>query len=217
MQTLKLFVLATIAASVVATAEKHAAEQVDDVVRTADGTVVGESSLYRFDNRIHAITRTSDLNPGSAVTVWWRIYNRPRFCAVPFACEASDLDNPDVDGSQLHATATVVGHADGTAIVVSTLYRGAVKAQGGEPIGESFDEGHLKGRGLRRPLNAEVELLFASHGRVADPALDGEQAALEQLLTPVGTQLDCVDPNNPSAGRSYRCGVIQKVNHARPY
>lgn len=92
MQTLKLFVLATIAASVVATAEKHAAEQVDDVVRTADGTVVGESSLYRFDNRIHAITRTSDLDPGSAVTVWWRIYNRPRFCSVPFACEASDLE-----------------------------------------------------------------------------------------------------------------------------
>ena len=92
MQTLKLFVLATIAASVVATAEKHAAEQVDDVVRTADGTVVGESSLYRFDNRIHAITRTSDFDPGSAATVWWRIYNRPRFCSVPFACEASDLE-----------------------------------------------------------------------------------------------------------------------------
>lgn len=216
MNTLRLLILAVVTASAAAIAEKHAVEQVDDVVRTADGAVVGESSLYRFDNRIHAITRTSDLDPGSAVTVWWRIYNRPRFCAIPLACEASDLDNPDVDGSQLHATAHVVGRADGTATILATLYRGAVKAQGGQPISDSFDEGHLKGRGLRRPLNAEVELLFASHGRVADPVIDGSQAALDQLLTPSGTRLDCADPNAPAAGRSYRCGVIQKVNHVKP-
>ncbi len=191
----------------------EAGKQYDPVVRTADSAWVGESQLIRSPNRIQAIVRTSDLDPGAAMTVWWRIYNRPRHCAVPFACEAGDLKNPAVDGSQLHATAFVVGNADGTQTIVTSLYRTAAKAQGGDSFDDTLDEAYLNGRGLRRPLNAEVELLIANHGRVADPLSDGEYAALEQLLTPTGTQLDCADPAAPSPSRTYRCGVIQRVDH----
>lgn len=188
--------------------------QYDPVIRTADGAIVGDSTLQRHDNRINAIVRTTDLDPGAAMTAWWRIYNRPQNCAVAFACEASDLDNPAVDGSQLHATAFVGGDADGTATVIATLYRTAAKAQGGESLADSLTEGFLKGRGLRRPQHAEVELLFASHGRLADPTEVGEEAALDQLLSPGATPIDCDDPAVPSPGRTFRCGVIQKVNHA---
>lgn len=188
--------------------------QYEPIVRTADGAVVGDSTLLRYSNRINAIVRTSDLDPGAAMTVWWRIYNRPRHCAVPFACELSDLGNPDVDGSQLHATAFVVGNADGTATVIASLYRTATNAQGGESLAESFTEGYLNGRGLRRPMGAEVELLLANHGALADPVMVGEQAALDQLLSPGATPIDCNDPDMPTPARTFRCGVIQKANHS---
>ena len=51
--------------------------QNDNVIRTADGVPVGESTLIRTENRINVVMRTSDLDPGAAMTVWWRIYNRP--------------------------------------------------------------------------------------------------------------------------------------------
>lgn len=188
--------------------------QFGPVTRTADGAVVGDSTLLRYRNRINAVIRTSDLDPGAAMTVWWRIYNRPRHCAVRFSCEMSDLSNPDVDGSQLHATAFVVGNADGTATVIASLYRTAATAQGGETFSESLAEGFLNGRGLRRPMNAEIELLFASHGALADPIMGGEQAALEQLLSPGATPLGCIDPNMPTSARAFRCGVIQKADHS---
>jgi hypothetical protein len=190
------------------------AGQVDPVVRIADDAWVGESTLLRFPSRVHAIVFTGDLDPGAAVTVWWRIYNRPQHCAMPYACEVGDLDNPAVDGSQLQATAFVVDDAGGDATVVATLYRTSPRAQGGVPLDESFTEGYLNGRGLRRPMNAEVELLFASHGRLADPGVAGEEAAQEQLLTPGGTLIDCLDPAAPTSSRAFRCGVIQKVDHA---
>lgn len=209
-----VMVLMTGAAILDGTAQADPSTQYDAVARTADGVVVGDSTLQRYENRVNAVIRTTDLDPGAAMTVWWRVYNRPQHCAVAYACEAGDLDNPDVDGSQLHATGFVAGHADGTATVVATLYRTAGKAQGGASFAESLTEGFLKGRDLRRPLNAEVELLFANHGRLAEPAIVGEQAALDQLLSPGATPIDCADPAAPMAGRTFRCGVIQKVNHA---
>lgn len=188
--------------------------QYDPVARTADGVIVGDSTMLRNENRINAVIRTSDLDPGAAMTVWWRIYNRPRHCAVPYACEMSDLSNPNVDGSQLHATAFVVGNAAGTATVIASLYRTAAKAQGGEVFSESLTEGFLNGPGLRRPMDAEVELLFASHGALVDPIMVGEEAALDQLLSPGATPTACNDPALPTAARTFRCGVIQKVNHS---
>ena len=191
---LTLAIAASMLAPSAASTNEHVVSQVDPLVRTADQAWVGESELLRTSNRIQIVARTTDLDPGSAVTGWWRIYNRPQRCAVPFACEASDLGNPEVQGSQLHATGFVVESANGDALIVATLYRTAAKAEGGVEFDLTLDEPYLNGRGLRRPLRAEVELLLASHGRVADPGYVGNDAALLQLLSPTGTQLECADP-----------------------
>jgi hypothetical protein len=184
-------------------------EQLDSVIRIADGAPIGVASTIRTENRVQTILRTNDLDPGSVVTVWWRIYNRPRHCAMPHACTVADLANPDVDGSQLHATAHKVSESDGSAVIVASLYRTATKAEGGADFDSSLIEGYLSGRGLRQPLKAHVQLVLVSHGRVADPNIDGEQAAAEQLLTPGGTSLDCADPAIPDPGRRFRCGALQ--------
>lgn len=202
-------------AGLLSAAGSNAAEhkQMTDVVRIVDGEPVGIATTIRTSNRVQTILRTSDLDPGSAVTVWWRVYNRPRLCAIPYACTVSDLANPDVDGSQLHATAVQVSESDGTAVIVASLYRTAARAQGGGAFADSLVEGHLSGRGLRRPLAADLELVIVSHGRIADPAWDGAEAADEQLLTPGGSPIACADPAITS-GRSFRCGALQIANIA---
>lgn len=208
-----IFATMLLVASVVSPPSLAYEVQVDPIVRAADSVWVGESSLLRFPNRIQAVIRTSDLDPGAAVTIWWRIYNRPEHCAVPFVCEAADLSNPKVNGSQLHAGAFVVDDAQGEVTVVTSLYRVAAHAQGRQRFSDSLEEEYLTGRGLRRPKNAEVELLIASHGRVANADEVGEEAALEQLLTPAGTRIDCTDPASPAGLRTFRCGVVQRVDH----
>lgn len=212
MKTL-LFAL-TIVLAAPALADEPYATQTDPIVRIGDGVWVGESTLLRFANRIQAIIRTGDLDPGAAVTVWWRIYNRPQNCAVAFACEASDLDNPAVDGSQLHASAFAVDDADGSATVVASLYRTSARIPGRGRFRDSLPEGYLRGSGLRLPKTAEIELLVANHGRVADRSIVGDEAALAQLLTPTGTQIDCLDPSTVASARGFRCGVIQRVDHS---
>ena len=209
-----LIFVVVLAASVVSPSTLAYEVQVDPVVRTADSVWTGESSLLRFPNRIQAVIRTSDLDPGAAVTIWWRIYNRPEHCSVPFACEAADLSNPKVNGSQLHAGAFVVDDAQGEATVVTSLYRVAAQAQGRQNFSDSLEEEYLTGRGLRRPKNAEVELLIASHGRLANADDVGEEAAFDQLLTPTGTRIDCADPASPAGVRTFRCGVVQRADHS---
>ncbi len=209
-------VLAVVGAllSLPATADDY--RQTDTVTRIADGEPVGTASTLRTQNRLQSIVRTTDLDPGSVVTVWWRVYNRPQHCAIPYACNVGDLTNDAVDGSQLHGTAVAVSEADGSALIVASLYRTATRVQGGASFSASLTEGYLSGRGLRRPLHADAELVLVSHGRRADPAIDGDEAAAEQLLTPGGTSLDCADPGIDSAGRTYRCGALQIVNLPPP-
>lgn len=213
MNTLHHSLAALIVMSIGSVSAVAADTQVDPVIRAADGVWVGESRLLRFSNRVQAVIGTSDLDPGAAVTIWWRIYNRPQHCAVPFRCESSDLNNPRVDGSQLHAGAFVVEDARGEATLVASLYRVAEHAQGRENFSDSLTEPYLSGRGLKRPLTAEVELLISSHGRAVDAAELDEDAVLEQLLTPSGNRVDCVDQQPPAGTRAFRCGIVQRVDH----
>ncbi|MEL7448659.1 MAG: hypothetical protein AAFN78_05580 [Pseudomonadota bacterium] len=208
-----LFVIASLGASLVtspAHAEEH--QQTDSVTRLADGAPVGQAITIRTENRVQSVVRTTDLDPGSAVSVWWRIYNHPKHCAMPYACTASDLENPLVKGSQLQATALQVSESDGAAIISATIYRTAAKAADGQGFDSSLVEGYLSGPGLRRPLDAAIQLELVSHGRIADPAIDGEEAAMAQLLTPSATQLDCTDDESTAAGRRFRCGGLQRVD-----
>ena len=111
----------------------------------------------------------------------------------------------------------MVNDATGHATVVTTLYRTAARTHDEEPLSESFTERFLNGRGLRRPLHAEVELLLANHGRVADPAVDGSQAAIDQLTTPGATPRDCAEAGIENPWRAFRCGSVQRVDHADKY
>ena len=62
-------------------------------VYTFDGNIeVGSSKLVRNNNGVSLTLNTSELDPGSAVTVWFVVFNNPGACASD--CAGSDLGNP---------------------------------------------------------------------------------------------------------------------------
>jgi hypothetical protein len=78
-----------------------------DVIRFADGKVVGSSHLVRTDSGISATLRTSELPAGYAVTTWWAIFNNPEACDEE--CDGPDLFDPDVEGSFGYLAGQVIG------------------------------------------------------------------------------------------------------------
>ncbi|NND70605.1 MAG: hypothetical protein HKN43_03415, partial [Rhodothermales bacterium] len=79
------------------------------VYRVSDLSPVGHSSLVRGPNSVSMTLRTSDIPKGSAVTIWWAIFNNPENCAAA-RCINTDIFNPAVRADVTYATGRVVGH-----------------------------------------------------------------------------------------------------------
>jgi hypothetical protein len=48
---------------------------------------------------ITATVETAALEPQTAYSIWWVVFNRPKYCALPYECAGADLGNPAVEGS----------------------------------------------------------------------------------------------------------------------
>lgn len=117
--------------------------------------VGGGATLFRSRNRIEMRVATSGLDPGSAYSVWWVVFNNPSACVG--GCAGDDLSNPAVRGSVFYAAGFVTG-ADGVANVSGYAEAGALP----EGLEVEVGEGLRNGRGFR----AEVHLVVRSHGAI---------------------------------------------------
>ena len=122
--------------------------------------------------RIRAHVKTTQLEPGTAYTAWWVIFNYPAKCED--GCGADDLSNPDVDASILYAAGRVAD-ADGKAQFRSFLPVGLVR------LNRTVEgrERHRLGPGLQRVWASEVHYIIRSHG----PASPSTPILVEQLST----------------------------------
>ncbi len=144
-----------------------------DVYLFADPTeVVGSSTIVRNQNGVSLTLNTSGLEPGSAVTVWWAVFNNPDDCEG--GCNGADLSNPDVNADVIYAAGHVVG-GNGTANFAAHLNEG-------DSGGSLFPQ---PSPGLIDAETAEIHIVVRSHG----PAIPG--MIPEQIHTLEG---DC-DPN----------------------
>lgn len=132
----------------------------------------GAVTLQRSRRGVQARISAGGLDPNSAYTVWWVVFNNPQACATA-PCAGADLRDPEVGGANFYATGFITGD-DGTANVAARLDAGRL-AEGVEFI--DFGTGArpwLKpGNGLR----AEIHVVLRGHG----PLMPGEVA--EQIST----------------------------------
>lgn len=105
---------------------------------------------------ITATVTTAALEPHTAYSIWWVVFNRPRFCAVPYECAGADLGNPAVKGSVFWGGG-LLADGDGYGNTQIELRRGRTER-------ELF--GPMRDDGLQRLRNAEIHLVLRTHGPV---------------------------------------------------
>lgn len=115
--------------------------------------------LATSDDGVLMALQTTGLDPESAYTVWWVVFNRPEACTThrsgPVRCGEKDLlERPETEASALFAAGNVVA-GGGAASFGAYLAKGdTAGCQQELPCGE----------GLTNPGGAEIHLVVRSHG-----------------------------------------------------
>lgn len=135
-------------------------QSISDVRALPGGAVVSGawSKLVRTDAGVAMTLHTSQLEAGTATTVWWVIFNHPENCIG--GCGEDDLENTAAQPSVLHAAGHVVG-GDGVDNFGARL-----------SVGDTAEA--VFGPGLLNLFGAEIHLVVRSHGK-AIPSLIDEQ------------------------------------------
>lgn len=139
---------------------KESIEISDHFIFNTPNKVIGSTVLIRdFRNRkITATVSSSVLEPHWAYSMWWAVFNNPKYCATPNDCKVSDLEvfggDPRIRASVFYAGGFV---ADGSGAANSSL-----ELLPGRTKRELFAES--KNYGLRNLRKAEIHLVVRSHG-----------------------------------------------------
>ncbi len=152
-----------------------------DVNRFGGGVLDGAwAKLLRTDDAVAMQIATYELEPGSAYTVWWVVFNNPGACSpvpdgdpsIP-ACGEDDVLNPDGELSPNPlARVSILWAAGGMAGMDGKAAFSAVLEEGNAP-GEV-----LVGSGLEDARKAEVHLVVRTHGQ---PSMDRLHAQLSSF------------------------------------
>jgi hypothetical protein len=127
----------------------------------ASTPVAGSARVIRTSRGMTATLRSSGLSPGTAVSLWWVVFNHPEKCATS-PCTAADLKNPEVMPDMLGNPGQVIGQ-DGNASLTGQIAMGNTDHSYISPVMG------MPPVGLMDPMGAEVHLVLRSHG----PAIPG--------------------------------------------
>ncbi len=118
---------------------------------------VGSSQLVRTDRGISYKLTTSELEPGTATTLWLAVFNRPENCLTT-PCGEPDLFRSEPMPDVMYAAGNVIG---GSGKATFAAHRNADDNSGSifAPLG-------VPAPGLVDPRRAEIHLLVHTHGPV---------------------------------------------------
>jgi hypothetical protein len=126
------------------------------------------SSLSRNNDGVFASFSTSQLQPGTVVSLWWVFFNNPKACGTD-GCSVPDLFVPEVNASLHNAGAGIVG-LDGRFTIAS------YKAVGDISAGHILPGMPDPSPGLVNAKGAVIHLVVRSHGAAnADPVILAQQ------------------------------------------
>jgi hypothetical protein len=149
-----------------------------NTTNVVDGTTVLIRNLR--DQVIEASVSTRALEPDTAYSIWWAVFNRPQFCGLAYVCRLSDLE---VNGGDPRVRVSVfwggglISDNFGAANTSIRLYPGRTTR---ELFAGSKDYGLLD---LRR---AEIHFVLRTHGPVGMAGTVGEQLGTANLACPAG-------------------------------
>ena len=162
---------------------RESVEISDHHVFNTDIEVDGATTLIRdFDNKeITATVTTGALEPDWAYSIWWAVFNYPKFCATPGECGLGDLE---VNGGDPRVRVSVfwgggmVADGSGSANTVMRLSRGKTRR-------ELF--AMSRNWGLQNLRGAELHVVLRSHG-------------LAGIAGPVSKQVGTANEACPASG-----------------
>ncbi|MGH7477195.1 MAG: hypothetical protein ACRELD_13060 [Longimicrobiales bacterium] len=125
------------------------------VLSFATMTEVGTSTLLRRRNGVSYNLRATQLEPGTATTMWLVVFNRPAACAGT-PCMEPDLLNPATEADVMYAAGHVIG-GSGRATFAGSRRIGDASGSIFAPLG-------LPAPGIRDLENAEIHFVVRSHG-----------------------------------------------------
>ncbi|NIR88294.1 MAG: hypothetical protein GWO40_17630 [Gammaproteobacteria bacterium] len=132
-----------------------------------DAFRAGAATLVRTRNEVWVNISSADLDPDSAYTVWWVVFNNPDECFGD--CGLDDLGSPAVDAGVFYA-AGFVTDLDGTANASFHLKAGP-PPEGADFLLDARGDGDGLDRG--NGFGADIHLIVRTHeglipGRVAE-------------------------------------------------
>lgn len=117
------------------------------------------ASLLRDKDGVFGTISTSGLTPGHVVTLWWAIFNNPKYCASP-TCVPADFNNPAVNGSLQYGGGTIVD-AGGRASFSGYLAEGDNTGFYSHPM---FPNLPNPSPGIVNTKKAQIHMSIRSHG-----------------------------------------------------
>ena len=143
--------------------------------------VNGVTVLVRdFRNRVVTATVSSNvLEPFTAYSIWWAVFNRPRFCNEPYRCALSDLSKSA--DSRIKPSVFWAGGfiSDAFGIANTTL-----RLVPGRTDRELFAK--TKGYGLLNLKGAEIHVVLRSHGEAGLAGTVAKQVGTAMEACPAG-------------------------------
>ena len=137
-------------------ADQSATISHSNVYTFANMTQVGNSSLTRNDGGVSFTVSTSGIEPNTANTLWFVVFNNPENCSD--ACGEDDLFTPSVMADVMYAAGRVVMHS-GKANYAATR-------RVGDNEGSIFPVFGAPSPGLLDARKAEIHLIVRSHGEL---------------------------------------------------
>jgi hypothetical protein len=145
----------------------------------------GQSTLARTNAGIALTINAAGLEPESAYTVWWVIWNKPENCLTRFDCGPADLG---IDGNVVFYADGRVTDAYGQATFLASLVYGEGSAE--------LESDQVMLPGALESRRAQVSAIVRTHKDVADLQENGDLA--EAVNSLIGGCAD--DPRTPESG-----------------
>lgn len=161
---------------------RESVEVANHTVFNTQDVVDGATILLRNlrDQVVEATVTTRALEPDTAYSIWWAVFNRPQYCRIAYRCGLGDLE---VNGGDPRVRVSVfwggglISDNFGLATTYLQLYPGRTTR---ELFAGSRDYGLID---LRR---AEIHLVLRTHGPVGVAGTVGEQLGTANLACPEG-------------------------------